>query len=70
MSSEIVRFICLKWYFFFCAIIEALVEATGDVDDENSDENGDFGGDADLDALEEQQEQLPSEYKRYMTWKV
>ncbi|KAL7289111.1 hypothetical protein TKK_0017059 [Trichogramma kaykai] len=48
----------------------ALIEAEAD-ESEDSDENSQlFGGDDDLNDLEKQQDQLPSEYKRFANWKV
>ncbi|XP_023246404.1 protein phosphatase 1 regulatory subunit 37 isoform X2 [Copidosoma floridanum] len=45
------------------------VDAATEDEFEDSDDNEMFGGE-DLDELEQPQEELPSEYKRYMTWKI
>ncbi|XP_058804879.1 protein phosphatase 1 regulatory subunit 37 isoform X4 [Phymastichus coffea] len=48
---------------------EELSRSESDEEDENDDDDDIFGED-ELDNLEEPQEELPTEYKRYVTWKI
>lgn len=62
------NFLMLMLFFFFHFSLE-LNRSESDEEDEG-DEDDDIFGEDELANLEEPQEELPTEYQRYMTWKI